>query len=76
MHKDNKGQSISLFSCNTFIDLSMGVLSILNAATNDLTLLINTLNLQATPSTLDLTLLRPSSGKSRFKLHVFLFFHQ
>ena len=31
-----------IMSCNTLIDLSIGVLSILNAATNDLALLINT----------------------------------
>ena len=61
MHEDDEGQFISLFSCNTFIDLSLGVLSILDAATNNLALLINTLNLQATPSTPDLTPLRPSS---------------
>ena len=61
MHEDNEGQFTSLFSCDTFIDLSIGVLSILDAATNDLALLINTLDLQATPSTSDLTPLRPSS---------------
>ena len=38
----------------------IGVLSILDAATNDLALLINTLDLQATPNTPDLTPLRPS----------------
>ncbi|KAF8959872.1 hypothetical protein BDZ97DRAFT_1666634 [Flammula alnicola] len=37
-----------------------GVLSILDAATNDLALLINNLDLQATPSTPDLTPFRPS----------------
>ncbi|KAF8814601.1 hypothetical protein BYT27DRAFT_7249906 [Phlegmacium glaucopus] len=37
-----------------------GVLSILDAATNDLALLINTLDLQATPATPDMTPLRPS----------------
>jgi serine/arginine repetitive matrix protein 2 len=40
--------------------LFLGVLSILDAATNDLALLINTLDLQATPITPDLTPLRPS----------------
>ena len=38
----------------------IGVLSILDAATNDLALLINTLDLQATPMTPDMTPLRPS----------------
>ena len=38
----------------------LGVLSILDAATNDLAMLINTLDLQATPITPDLTPLRPS----------------
>jgi len=37
-----------------------GVLSILYAATNDLALLVNTLDLQATPNTPDMTPLRPS----------------
>ena len=37
-----------------------GVLLILDAATNDLALLINTLDLQATPITPDMTPLRPS----------------
>ena len=40
--------------------LLLGVLSILDAATNDLALLINTLDLQATPATPDITPLRPS----------------
>jgi len=40
--------------------LFLGVLSILDAATNDLALLINTLDLQATPMTPDMTPLRPS----------------
>ena len=40
--------------------LFIGVLSILDAATNDLALLINTLDLQATPNTPDMTPLRPS----------------
>ncbi|KAF9560634.1 hypothetical protein CPC08DRAFT_466596 [Agrocybe pediades] len=39
-----------------------GVLSILDAATNDLAQLINVLDLQATPTTPDLTPLRPSPG--------------
>ncbi|KAH9487444.1 hypothetical protein JR316_0001520 [Psilocybe cubensis] len=41
-----------------------GVLSILDAATNDLALLINNLDLQATPSTPDMTPLRPSASMS------------
>ena len=40
--------------------MSIGVLSILDAATNDLALLINTLDLQVTPSTPNITPLRPS----------------
>jgi hypothetical protein len=38
----------------------IGVISILDAETNDLALLINTLDLQATPNTPDVTPLRPS----------------
>ncbi|PPQ91217.1 hypothetical protein CVT25_001175 [Psilocybe cyanescens] len=41
-----------------------GVLSILDAATNDLAMLINNLDLQATPSTPDMTPLRPSASMS------------
>lgn len=41
-----------------------GVLSILDAATNELALLINNLDLEATPCTPDLTPLRPSPGLS------------
>lgn len=44
----------------TQIALLLGVLSILDAATNDLALLINTLDLQATPATPDITPLQPS----------------
>ena len=42
----------------------LGVISILSAATNDLALLINALDLQATPGTPDLTLLKPSTVKN------------
>ena len=61
---DARGRRRSVYliiSYNTFIDLSIGVLYILDAATNDLALLINTLNLQATPSTPDLMPFLPSS---------------
>lgn len=43
-----------------------GVLSILDAATNDLAQLINNLDLQATPTTPDMTPLRPSPGSAIF----------
>jgi hypothetical protein len=43
-----------------YILLIIGVLSILDAATNGLALLINTLDLQATPMTPDMTPLQPS----------------
>ena len=48
----------SVFSI--FFKFFLGVLSILDAATNDLALLINNLDLQATPGTPDMTPLRPS----------------
>jgi hypothetical protein len=62
-HEDDEGQFILFLSYTIFcsyISLFIGVLSILDAATNDLALLINTLDLQATPITPDLTPLRPS----------------
>ena len=54
-----------------FIKLSLDLIStllgvlILSAATNDLALLINTLDLQATPSTPDMTPLRPSGTQNQ-----------
>ena len=62
-HDDDEGQfilSYLILYFVSYISLFIGVLSILDAATNDLALLINTLDLQATPITPDITPLRPS----------------
>ena len=61
-YEDDEGQSIPfcVMPYCSYISLFIGVLSILDAATNDLALLINTLDLQVTPSTPNLTPLRAS----------------
>ena len=53
MQEDDKGQFILFYLVPycSYISFFIGVLSILDVATNDLALLINTLDLQVTPST-------------------------
>ena len=60
--EDDEGQFIlfCLAPYWSYISLFIGVLSILDAATNDVALLINTLDLQVTPSTPNMTPLRAS----------------
>ena len=60
--EDDKGQFILFYLVPycSYISFFIGVLSILDAATNDLALLINTLDLQVTPSIPNITPLRPS----------------
>ena len=55
----NLFNSLLMHSLTQFA-LLLGILSILDAATNDLALLINTLNLQATLAMLNITPLQPS----------------
>ena len=62
-HEDDEGRFIFYFILFLILFLPfffLGVISILDAATNDLALLIKTLDLQATLMTPDLTPLRPS----------------
>lgn len=67
IHEDGEGKSYLLITQLNCLKIYyfLGVLSILSAATNDLALLINTLDLQATPSTPDMTPRMPSSTTSQ-----------
>ena len=60
--EDDKGQFILFYLVQycSYISFFIGVLSILDAATNNLALLINTLDLQVTPSTPNMTPLQAS----------------
>ena len=67
IHEDDEGEyRLNLIWYNFLTNFSrLGVLSILSAATNDLALLINTLDLQATPSTPDITPFKSSIVKNQ-----------
>ncbi|KAH6901141.1 hypothetical protein BKA70DRAFT_1115030 [Coprinopsis sp. MPI-PUGE-AT-0042] len=59
LYEDDDGKPL-YFLLLASLTFSLGVLSVLSAATNDLEKLINVLDLQATPCTPDLTPLKPS----------------